>query len=140
MPAGILQLLVSGAQDKILIGNPQFNYFKQVYKKHSNFSIFNYEVLIPSTRDFGCLTQFEIPKNGDLLRGIQLKIELPQLSIKYNNPTDVEIQNIKKEYSYKLLDLTKYAYNLFNLNMFKDIIEYQMGSSSNITNFGLFFL
>jgi hypothetical protein len=138
MPAGILQLLVSGAQDKILIGNPQFNFFTQVYKKHSNFSIFNYEMLVTSTYDFGSVSQLEIPKNGDLLRGIQLKIELPQLSIKYNNSVNVEIQNIKNQYSYKSLDLTKYAYNLYNLNMFNDIMNYEMGNSSNITNFGLF--
>jgi len=138
MPSGIIQLLASGAQDKILIGNPQFNHFKQVYMKYSNFSIFNYEVLVPSQYDFGSLVQFEIPKNGDLLRGIQVKIELPQLSIKYNNSANVEIQNIKNQYSYKSIDLTKYDYNLYNLNMLGDIMNYQMGNSSKITNFELF--
>jgi hypothetical protein len=30
--------------------------------------------------------KLEIPKNGDLLRRIQLKVDLPTLSINYNNP------------------------------------------------------
>jgi len=97
MPSGILQLLVSGAQDKILVSNPQFNYFIQVYLKHSNFSIFNYEVPVVSKFDFDSAVQLEIPKNGDLLKGIQIKVQLPALSIQYNNTLDAEIENIKKK-------------------------------------------
>jgi hypothetical protein len=97
MPAGIIQLLVSGAQDKLFTSNPQFNYFKQVHLKHYNFSIFNYEIPIISQFDFDSTVQVEIPKNGDLLKRIQLKMELPAIEINYNNSLDIEIQNIQKQ-------------------------------------------
>lgn len=138
MPAGILQLLISGAQDKILVENPQFNFFKQVYMHHSNFSIFNYEIPITSQYDFGRTVQVEIPKNGDLLRGIQLKVELPSLSVSYNNPANVEIENIKKTYSYKSINTEIYAYNLYNLDLFKSIMEYELGNASVYSNYPVY--
>jgi hypothetical protein len=138
MPAGIIQLLVSGAQDKLFTSNPQFNYFKQVYLKHYNFSIFNYEIPVTSQCDFDGLVQLEIPKNGDLLRGVQLKIELPQINISYNNSSNVEITRIKNQYSYKSINQKIYNYNLYNLNTFKDIMSYQLNYTEVPTNFQLF--
>ena len=138
MPAGILQLLLSGAQDKILTSNPQINHFKIVYLKHSNFSIFNYEIPITSQLDFNSLINFEIPKNGDLLRGIQLKIELPSVSIKYNNSLDVEIQNIKNTNSYKSIDKSIYDYNLYNLNTLSGIMNYELNNVKSYPNFELY--
>ena len=138
MPSGIVQLLAAGAQDKILISNPQFNHFKQVFRKHSNFSTFNYELPVTSKIDFDNTVQLEIPKNGDLLRRIQLKVDLPTLSINYNNPSNVEIENIKTKYSYKSINLETYNYNLYNLNTFKETLEYELGYSSNITHFETF--
>jgi hypothetical protein len=138
MPSGIIQLLASGAQDKILVENPQFNFFKQVYMKYSNFSIFNYEIPITSQYDFGRTVQVEIPKNGDLLHGLQLKVELPGLSVSYNNPANVEIENIKKTYSYKSIDTEVYAYNLYNLNLFESIMSYELGNASVYNNYQVY--
>jgi hypothetical protein len=138
MPSGILQLCITGAQDKILTSNPQMSYFKQVYMKYSSFSIFNYELPITSQYDFGSTVTLEVPKNGDLLKGLQIKVELPQLSIEYNNPLDTEINNIKKKNSYKSININSYDYNLFNLNTFQDILVYQQGNSSNVSNFELY--
>ena len=130
--------MASGAQDKILVGNPQFNFFKQVYMKYSNFSIFNYEIPITSQYDFGRTVQVEIPKNGDLLRGLQLKVELPGLSVSYNNPANVEIENIKKNYSYKSINTEVYAYNLYNLNLFESIMSYELGNASVYNNYQVY--
>ena len=138
MPSGILQLLVSGAQDKILVSNPQFNYFKQVYMKHSNFSIFNYEIPVTSKFDFDSTVQLEIPKNGDLLRSIQIKVQLPALSVEYNNTLDVEIENIKNKNSYIPINLELYDYNLYNLNTLKNILEYQQEFTTVPTNYEVY--
>ena len=138
MPSGIIQLLASGAEDKILTSKPEMNHFKKVYMKHSSFSIFNYEIPVTSQCDFDGLVQLEIPKNGDLLRGVQLKIELPQINISYNNSANVEINNIKNQYSYKSINQNIYNYNLYNLNTFKDIMEYQLNYTDVPTNFQLF--
>jgi hypothetical protein len=138
MPSGIIQLLASGAEDKILTSKPEMNHFKKVYMKHSSFSIFNYEIPVTSQCDFDGLVQLEIPKNGDLLRGVQLKIELPQINISYNNSSNVEITRIKNQYSYKSINQNIYNYNLYNLNTFKDIISYQLNYTEVPTNFQLF--
>ena len=138
MPSGIIQLLASGAEDKILTSKPEMNHFKKVYMKHSSFSIFNYEIPVTSQCDFDGLVQLEIPKNGDLLRGVQLKIELPQINISYNNSSNVEIMRIKNQYSYKSINQNIYNYNLYNLNTFKDIISYQLNYTEVPTNFQLF--
>jgi phosphorylcholine metabolism protein LicD len=51
---------------------------------------------------------------------------------------DVEIENIKKKNAYKSIDLLIYNYNLYNLNTFKDILEYQLDITTKVTNFELF--
>jgi hypothetical protein len=82
--------------------------------------------------------QVEIPKNGDLLRRIQVKMELPAIEINYNNTLDVEIQNIKKKYSYKSINLNTYNYNLYNLNTLKQIMDYQLENTTNVTNYPVY--
>ena len=39
MGGGIIQLTSLGTQDNYLISNPQFSFFKAVYRRHTNFSI-----------------------------------------------------------------------------------------------------
>ena len=39
MGGGILQLLAKGKMDVYLTGNPEFSFFKAVYRRHTNFSI-----------------------------------------------------------------------------------------------------
>ena len=41
MGLGYLLLSVKSEQDKYLTGNPQFTYFKAVYRKHTNFVLDN---------------------------------------------------------------------------------------------------
>ena len=41
MGVGYFQLTVKSEQDKYLVGNPQFTYFKSVHKRHTNFAIEN---------------------------------------------------------------------------------------------------
>ena len=37
MGLGYLLLATKSEQDNYLVGNPQFTFFKQMYKKHTNF-------------------------------------------------------------------------------------------------------
>ena len=40
MGAGtLIELIARGKQDSYLIGNPQFSYFKSVYRRYTNFAI-----------------------------------------------------------------------------------------------------
>ena len=67
MGFGYLLLAVKSEQDNYLIGNPQFTFFKAVYKKHNNFADCQF-------LDFGETENalkkiiLDIPKNGDYYR------------------------------------------------------------------------
>ena len=39
MGGGILQLVLKGKIDTYLTGNPEFSFFKAVYRRHTNFSM-----------------------------------------------------------------------------------------------------
>ena len=39
MGGGLIQLLAKGKSDIYITGNPQFSFFKSVYRRHTNFSI-----------------------------------------------------------------------------------------------------
>ena len=80
MGAGTLvELIARGKQDTYIIGNPQFSYFKSVYKRYTNFSIEAIKQIFTESPDFGKRVTCIIDKKADLLSDILLEIELPAL-------------------------------------------------------------
>jgi len=80
MGAGTLvELIARGNQHAFLIGNPQFSYFKSVYRRHTNFAIEPIRQIFSESPDFGKRVVCTIEKKGDLLSDILLEIELPAL-------------------------------------------------------------
>lgn len=80
MGAGTLvELIARGNQDAFLIGNPQFSYFKSVYRRHTNFAIEPIRQIFSESPDFGKRVVCTIEKKADLLSDILLEIELPPL-------------------------------------------------------------
>ena len=83
MGIGYFQLNVTSKQDKYLVGNPQFTYFKSVYKRHTNFALETQFINFIGETSMGyqCSSNFgkkiyaNIPKNGDLLHRMYLVIE-----------------------------------------------------------------
>ena len=77
----LIQINAKGPEDLYLYGNPQITYFKEVYKRATNFSI-NYSK-IPFTSggqvNFGSEIRFSIPLKADLLGGLYLKIKFNDL-------------------------------------------------------------
>ena len=80
MTGGLLQLACYGAQDIYLSGNPQISFFKQIYKRHTNFACVNVEQLFHGNSTFGQKVYIEIDRIGDLINQIFLHIKLPDLS------------------------------------------------------------
>jgi len=78
MGVGFLQISVRSSQDNYLIGNPQFSFFKAVYRRHTNFALEPY--LLPlqgdTTNPWGKKFNLKIPKNGDLLYRMYLQFTL----------------------------------------------------------------
>ena len=80
MGAGTLvELIARGNQDVFLIGNPQFSYFKSIYRRHTNFAIEPIRQIFTESPDFGKRVTCIIDKKADLLSDILLEIELPAL-------------------------------------------------------------
>jgi hypothetical protein len=76
---GLLQLVTTGRQDIYLTGNPQTTFFKQVYRRYTNFSIESCRIDFDGSTDFGKLIVATIPRKGDLLNTIILEIILPMI-------------------------------------------------------------
>lgn len=93
MPGGLIQLVAYGSQDLFLTGIPQITFFKIVYKKYSNFAMESIEIPINGDVNFDKQFVTIIPKIGDLVHKIYLKIVLPQVQI-YNPNKYIDTQQI----------------------------------------------
>lgn len=81
MGAGTLvELIARGTQDAYLIGNPQFSFFKSVYRRHTNFAIEPIRQIFTESPDFGKRVTCIIDKKADMLSDILLEVELPALA------------------------------------------------------------
>lgn len=80
MGAGtLIELVARGKQDTFIIGNPNYSFFKSIYKRHTNFSIESVQNIFNEAPQFGGRSTCFIDKKGDLLNAIILEIELPPL-------------------------------------------------------------
>lgn len=77
---GLLQLVATGRQDIYLSGNPQTTFFKQVYRRYTNFSVESCRIDFDGSTDFGKLIVATIPRKGDLLNTLILEVSLPMIS------------------------------------------------------------
>jgi hypothetical protein len=77
---GLLQLVSTGRQDIYLSGNPQTTFFKQVYRRYTNFSIETQRISLDTDADFNKLVSVTVPRNGDLLSQLLLEINLPEIT------------------------------------------------------------
>ena len=84
MGGGLIQLVVKGAQDVYLTGNPQITFFKMIHKHHTNFSMESIEQHFNGTVDFGRKLNCIISKNGDLVHKIYLSVQIPKIDCETN--------------------------------------------------------
>lgn len=88
-----MQLLATGAQDQYLTVSPEMSYFKQTYKRPSNFSMQSIQTAFSSTPYInpGTRTTYtcKIPRVGDLLKDVFLSVQLPAIYV----PNNLSIKN-----------------------------------------------
>ena len=74
---GLMQLVAYGMQDVYLTGNSQITFFKNLYRRHTNFSCEAVEQTFQSnSTSFGNKLVAVISRNGDLLHRLWLEVEL----------------------------------------------------------------
>ena len=79
MGGGLIQLIAQGAEMIYLTGNPKMSFFKCVYRRYTNFATEYIEESFDKTADFGKITHCKLPRSGDLIHKIYIKIDLPAL-------------------------------------------------------------
>lgn len=79
MAGGLMQLVAYGAQDVYLTGSPEVTFFKNLYRRHTNFSVEPIEQTFNGTCDFGKTVTCELNRNGDLVTKMYLFLHLPNV-------------------------------------------------------------
>lgn len=102
MPGGIIQMVTYGSQDLFLTGTPEITFFKVVYRRHTNFATESIEVNFDDPYGFDQVSNLIVPKVGDLIGNVYVKIILPELRPKRSiiTPSNSEIVQMKLYYSY----------------------------------------
>jgi len=80
MASGRVEIAYVGIQDTFLTGEPQFTYFQRVYKQHTKFAIEVMDTPIDGEFNFGSQLLATIPRMGDLIRTIYLRVILSNVS------------------------------------------------------------
>lgn len=83
MVGGAMQLLSYGAEDIYLTGNPVYSFWKQVYKRYTNFATQCINLEMEKKPIFSPKRHSKIncklKKNGDLISDCYLVVEIPQI-------------------------------------------------------------
>jgi hypothetical protein len=74
---GLIQLVAFGSEDLILTADPQITLFKNIYKRHVDFSMESIQLFFTDIPGFNTTSSIIIRKHGDLLSRLYLEVELP---------------------------------------------------------------
>jgi hypothetical protein len=87
MGGGLLNLISKGSEDIILNGNPEISFFKNVYKKYTNYGSQYFRIDYTGSRSLNykndTVLEFDIPRHADLLGDTYFVINLPDI---YSQP------------------------------------------------------
>ena len=116
MPGGLIQIVAYGAQDLYLTGIPEITFFKFIYKRYTNFAIEFIELDFDGDKNFGQEISCSIPKDGDLINNMILKVVLPEVNLinsaenNNNNASNLENVNEKETIYLNFTNFIKFIY------------------------------
>jgi len=83
MTGGLLQLKAYGTENIYLNSNPQISFFRSIFRRHTNFSMENFEINYNGTpnltEDLSTTYTFNIKRYADLLGPIFVVVKLPAI-------------------------------------------------------------
>lgn len=94
MGGSLLQLVAKGMQDVYLLDDPQITLFKIVYRRTTNFSMFDQIITPESHGDFSTAFIHKFDKNADLISNIWLVAELPKIHLEKRKATFEYVSSI----------------------------------------------
>jgi hypothetical protein len=80
MASGRVELVSTGVQDQYITDLPTFTYFHKQYRRHTRFSTDTIMNSFEGEMNFGGTLRCIIPRKGDLIKTIYIKLNLPILS------------------------------------------------------------
>ena len=93
MPGGLLSLVCYGNENVILNGNPQVTWFYKTFLRHTHFSQEPIQISLEGPNilqmDAPILVKAKIPRQGDLLSDLVLRIQVPDIFSKAYVSTDI---------------------------------------------------
>jgi hypothetical protein len=92
--SALLQLVARGRQDAYLTSNPQFTFFKHVYRRYTPFAIESIPIDFDGNTDFGRRITTLIPRYADLLSSLFIEVDLPPLPQPDPNVTNYWVNDI----------------------------------------------
>ena len=110
MGGGLIQLVATGPQNNYLNGNPQITFFKNIYKRHTNFALEHFHQYSIGTFNWSNKLTFNIDRKGDLLGKCYLEFYLEfsnngiNKDIEYLKNSINEVGNLSKSLGYSLID------------------------------------
>lgn len=100
-----MQLTSYGSEDIVLTGQPQITFFKLVYRRYTHFATEIIRQHFSTDLNFGVESASNIERVGDLITGMYLQIELPQVLLQKTSTTPdltqarSQLQNIQLHHS-----------------------------------------
>ena len=76
MGGGLIQIVATGAQDVLIMANPQITFWKGLYKRHTNFAMESFRVNLTGQANWGIKHSAVIPRNADLMYSTYIEVEL----------------------------------------------------------------
>ena len=76
MGGGVLQLVLKGKMDTYLTGNPEFTFFKAVYRRHTNFSIESIKQQLVNKGIGERQIKTKLSRAGDLIGKMTVEVKL----------------------------------------------------------------
>lgn len=137
MPGGILQLISSNGMNTLyLLGSPQITYFKLVYRRPTNFSIYDSVQYHSSSVEAGTQIDFEIEPRADLLNAMVLKIDLPTVNLKPICLCKKNLEDCLNKYGIQWKSNNTYKLNLINeIKKYPELANIKINYSKNTNNF-----
>lgn len=132
MAGGLMQLLAVGTQDQYITISPEMSYYKQVFRRHTNFSMQGVRNTFASSPTLngtvhGTFTS-KIGRVGDLLSDIFLSFQLPAI---YSNITD----NIRDDMRFRWIpNVANYMLYTYSVSIDTQLIDQRWGEWLDIWN------
>ena len=112
MGGGLMQLVAYGAQDIYLTGNPQITFFKVVYRRHTNFSMEAIPQVFDGTFGFGKTVVCTVPRNGDLVHRMYVKVGLSTAGSAANTDYRGLLKSVELEIGGQRIDKQYYKWQV----------------------------